>query len=203
MSTLNKTIGVPSAAFMLPMIYLTLVTLKNSLAAGLQRISDSLFLNDDRALESLPEPKQEHDGGGSKETLREKATKKLNGPDANPSMLGDPVSLKAESSGTIPTPDEAGAGGSSSPSSRSNEKNDKQANNHGDRGGETLREKAAKKLKGPDANPSQLGDPISLKNETSDHIPKPDEAGHPYGGGNIPILGQSSCPALAPKIISF
>ncbi|KAK8031089.1 hypothetical protein PG990_000823 [Apiospora arundinis] len=177
------------------MIYLTLITFKNSLAAGLQRISDSLFLNDDRALESLPEPyipsitasdplatgeeSKNTMAGGSKETLREKATKKLNGPDANPSMLGDPVSLKAESSGTIPTPDEAGAGGSSSPSSRSNEKNDKQANNHGYRGGETLREKAAKKLKGPDANPSQLGDPISLKNETSDHIPKPDEAGAP------------------------
>lgn len=47
--------------------------------------------------------------------------------------------------------------------------------------GETLREKAAKKLHGPDANPSQLGDPISLKNETTDRIPTDGERGAGVG----------------------
>ncbi|KAK8111485.1 uncharacterized protein PG998_007942 [Apiospora kogelbergensis] len=182
------------------MICLTLITLKNSLAAGLQRISDSLFLNDDKALESLPEPyipsantsdpviageaSNATMAGDKKETIREKATKQLHGSDSNPSMLGDPISLKAESSGTNPTPDEAGAVRSSSSGSTTQggpeartEKHDKHGGVHDGRGKETLREKAAKKLKGPDANPSQLGDPVSLKNETSDHIPRPSEAG--------------------------
>lgn len=47
-----------------------------------------------------------------KETLREKATRKLhggNGEKPNPSMLGDPVSLKAETSPTVPTENEEGA----------------------------------------------------------------------------------------------
>ncbi|KAK7953688.1 hypothetical protein PG996_014580 [Apiospora saccharicola] len=170
------------------MIYLTLISLKNTFSAGLQRISNSLFLNDDSALESLPEPyipsatasdqlvagqgSTDTMAAGGKETLREKATKKLNGPDANPSMLGDPISLKAETSETVPTPDEAGAG-----QGRSGARN--QDNKQGTRspGTETLREKATKKLKGQEANPSQLGDPISLKNETSNHIPTPSEAG--------------------------
>ncbi|KAK8136588.1 hypothetical protein PG984_004528 [Apiospora sp. TS-2023a] len=174
------------------MIYLTLISLKNSLSAGLQRISNSLFLSDDSALESLPEPyipsatasDQVVAGQGStdtmatggKETLREKATKKLNGPDANPSMLGDPISLKAETSETVPTPDEAGAARSPSQAGSGARNQD---NKQGTRspGTETLREKVAKKLKGPEANPSQLGDPISLKNETSNHIPTPNEAG--------------------------
>lgn len=179
------------------MIYLALISLKNSFSAGLQRISGSLFLNDDSALESLPEPyipsvtasdqlaagqdSSDTMAAGNKETLREKASKKLNGPNANPSMMGDPISLKAETSETIPTPDEAGAapspssgipsqGGSGAPNQ------DRKMGNRSS-GEETLREKAAKKLKGPEANPSQLGDPISLKNETSNHIPTPDEAG--------------------------
>ncbi|KAK8059032.1 hypothetical protein PG994_009480 [Apiospora phragmitis] len=99
-------------------------------------------------------------------------------------MLGDPISLKAESSPTNPTPDEEGATrspSSSSPSGGGSEAHDKENKQDSrSRGEETLREKAAKKLNGPGANPSQLGDPISLKNETSDHIPKPDETGAGY-----------------------
>ncbi|RYP66733.1 hypothetical protein DL770_008751 [Monosporascus sp. CRB-9-2] len=52
----------------------------------------------------------------------------------------------------------------------------KNAEQGGDRV-ETLREKAAKKMHGPGANPSQLGDPTSLKNETSDRNPTDDERG--------------------------
>lgn len=102
--------------------------------------------------------------------LREKAAKALHGPDANPSMLGDPVSLKAEASNHIPKPDEAGAGNSYSAAGSSGR------NTRGG-GGETLREKAAKKLHGPGANPSMLGDPVSLKAEASDHVPTPGEEG--------------------------
>ena len=41
--------------------------------------------------------------------MREKATKKLHGEGANPSQLGDPVSLKAEQSENVPKPEEEGA----------------------------------------------------------------------------------------------
>ncbi|ORY55873.1 uncharacterized protein BCR38DRAFT_490878 [Pseudomassariella vexata] len=99
------------------------------------------------------------------ETLREKATKKLHGPDANPSQLGDPISLKAEQSDTVPTSSEEGAGSEKGP------KDEQGKDNRGYGGnaeGGKLREKAAKKLHGPDANPSLLGDPISLKVETTE-----------------------------------
>ncbi|KAI3398355.1 hypothetical protein diail_9447 [Diaporthe ilicicola] len=113
---------------------------------------------------------------GQGEKLREKATKALHGPNANPSQLGDPISLKAEASDHIPKPDEAGAQ-SSSPAPPSSKSPSRQKG-----GGETLREKAAKKLHGPDANPSQLGDPISLKAEQSDNVPAPSEEGAHSGG---------------------
>lgn len=64
-----------------------------------------------------------------------------------------------------------------SSSSSSKPSSSAQTGNNSQKGGETLREKAAKKLHGPDANPSQLGDPISLKAETSDHVPTPSEGG--------------------------
>ncbi|KAI0203549.1 hypothetical protein F4808DRAFT_417100 [Astrocystis sublimbata] len=107
------------------------------------------------------------------ETLREKAMKKVDGPNANPSQLGDPISMKAETSDYAPTDEEDGIRSSSSrslssPSSTSGRKAG---------GEETLREKAAKKLNGPDANPSQLGDPISMKNETTAGVPTDSERG--------------------------
>jgi hypothetical protein len=125
------------------------------------------------------------------ETLREKATKKIQGPDANPSQLGDPISIKAETSDKVPTTEEEGASqnpsSSSSSSSPSSSATKAESSRHdgggggggGDEGGkgETLREKAAKKLDGPDANPSQLGDPVSLKNETSRGLPTDSERG--------------------------
>ncbi|KAK2597790.1 hypothetical protein N8I77_012552 [Diaporthe amygdali] len=109
---------------------------------------------------------------GQGEKLREKASKALHGPNANPSQLGDPISLKAEASDIIPKPDEAGAQSSSSTSSLSQNGSSSTSGS-----GETLREKAAKKLHGADANPSQLGDPISLKAEQSENVPTPSEEG--------------------------
>lgn len=113
------------------------------------------------------------------EKLREKATKALHGPNANPSQLGDPVSLKAEASDNIPKPDEAGSQSSPpTPSSKSGGSGSSSSGN----GEEKLREKAVKKLHGEGANPSQLGDPISLKAEQSGNVPTPGEEGaHPGG----------------------
>jgi hypothetical protein len=109
------------------------------------------------------------------ETLREKASKKIQGPDANPSQLGDPISIKAETSDYMPTEEAEGA-----PSSRTSPISPSKSHaksGEGEGGDETLREKAAKKLNGPDANPSQLGDPISLKNETTPGVPVDGEQG--------------------------
>ncbi|KAK7708031.1 hypothetical protein SLS64_006853 [Diaporthe eres] len=114
---------------------------------------------------------------GQGETLREKAAKSLHGPNANPSQLGDPISLKAEASDHIPKPDEAGSASQSSPTSPSQSGGGSSSSGH-----ETLREKATKKLHGEGANPSQLGDPISLKAEQSSNVPTPGEEGaHPSG----------------------
>lgn len=111
---------------------------------------------------------------GQGEKLREKATKSLHGPNANPSQLGDPVSLKAEASDNIPKPEEAGSRSSSSTPSF---KSGGGSGSGSGTGEEKLREKAVKKLHGEGANPSQLGDPISLKAEQSDNVPTPGEEG--------------------------
>ncbi|ETS84542.1 hypothetical protein PFICI_02567 [Pestalotiopsis fici W106-1] len=145
--------------------------LKNSLVSGFERIKETLSLAEDKALESLPEPyiPTAEEIAKMPEKLREKATRALHGSDANPSMLDDPISLKAEQSDYVPGPDEEGAGQSaSSPSPDSSVRSSHR---------ETLREKAAKKVHGPNANPSQLGDPISMKAENNDLIPKPEEEG--------------------------
>ncbi|KAI2469575.1 hypothetical protein F4781DRAFT_393953 [Annulohypoxylon bovei var. microspora] len=111
------------------------------------------------------------------ETLREKATKKIKGPDANPSQLGDPISLKAEQSENVPTDGERGAAETLQSSSSDNKKSSKNNESVKRDGHEGLREKAVKKLHGPQANPTQLGDPISLKAETTDDIPTDREDG--------------------------
>jgi len=76
-------------------------------------------------------------------------------PKANRTQLGDPTSLKAETSDTVPTPTEGGAA--------------PQNSDH-----KSLKQIATETNK---KNPSMLGDPISLKAETSKTIPTEDEAG--------------------------
>ncbi|CAM1511671.1 Fc.00g091840.m01.CDS01 [Cosmosporella sp. VM-42] len=115
-------------------------------------------------------PSEERQNTPQGETLREKATKKLHGEGANPSQLGDPISLKAETSDNAPTDEDLGSN-SHNQGHGSNEK----------RQGDTMREKAAKKLHGKGVNPSQLGDSISVKAETSDVVPTEGEEGaHKY-----------------------
>lgn len=67
----------------------------------------------------------------------------------NPSQIGDPVSLKAETSASQPT------------------ENDKPNEDKGEQH-KTLKEVAQDSLR---ENPSALGDPISLKAETSESEP--------------------------------
>ena len=127
------------------------------------------------------EPSEDRQSSPNGETLRELATKKLHGKDANPSQLGDPISLKAESSSTIPTDEQSGSSSSNRPPSEDKEtsatdggkpggKEDANNNDNGNKD-ETLREKAVKDLHGDSGNPSMLGDPTSLKAETSDTVP--------------------------------
>ncbi|KAF2173335.1 hypothetical protein M409DRAFT_17275 [Zasmidium cellare ATCC 36951] len=73
---------------------------------------------------------------------------------ANPTLLGDPVSLRAETSNTEPTEHDRGAKGSD--------------------GKKSLKQIAEQKMK---TNPSQLGDPVSLKAETSDTEPTEEDRG--------------------------
>lgn len=142
-----------------------------SILIALFACTRSAIMSYKSAKNETPSEARQRDPKG--DTLRQKAAKKLHGKDANPSQLGDPVSLKAETSSTIPT--ERQEGSSSMSSMRSTEKNQGYGSKHGH--SEKLREKAAKQLHGEDANPSMLGDPISIKAETSDWIPTEGEEG--------------------------
>ena len=81
-------------------------------------------------------------------SLKDKAEKSLK---SNPSALGDPVSLKAESSTSEPTKED-----------KPNKADD------GDK-------KSLKQL--AESNPTMLGDPVSLKAETSDSEPTDEDRG--------------------------
>lgn len=115
-------------------------------------------------------------------TLRETA---LETNKTNPSQLGDPISLKSETSNTSPTKQDRGASSQSSNPTSSTIKNTAPAPTEGDvdggkgkggdgKGHQTLRQKAMQKL---DENPSQLGDPVSLKAEKADSRPTDQDTG--------------------------
>ncbi|KAF5506525.1 hypothetical protein CGCS363_v005657 [Colletotrichum siamense] len=91
----------------------------------------------------------------------------------NPSQLGDPVSLKAEVSKLVPTEGDQGAQKSSG--GASNKKGGVLGAKNSD--GSPVQDKEKKRLKqiaeenNEAGNPSQLGDPVSLKAETSSTEP--------------------------------
>ena len=115
---------------------------------------------------------------------------------SNPTMLGDPVSLKAETSNTSPTENDRphqAAGGSQSNSARKSNpaqevkqlaptehdigKDTDNASQPSDKHNKSLKELAEKDLNSTkNGNPTMLGDPISLKAETSTRDPVADEA---------------------------
>lgn len=63
------------------------------------------------AHDGRPPPSAQRNHARQGESLRQKASRELHGDGANPSQLGDPISIKAESSETVPTDEAAGAGG--------------------------------------------------------------------------------------------
>lgn len=117
-----------------------------------------------------PTPSEERQNTPKHETLREKASGKLHGKDANPSQLGDPISMKAETSSFVPEGEE----GTQSQGSAV-----QKDEGYGSKGNldDKLREKAVKAVKGQGANPTQLGDPVSGKAETSDLVPTEEDEG--------------------------
>ncbi|KAF4873222.1 hypothetical protein CGCSCA1_v007461 [Colletotrichum siamense] len=92
----------------------------------------------------------------------------------NPSQLGDPVSLKAEVSKLVPTEGDQGAQKSSGGASNKKGGGVLGAKNSD---GSPVQDKEKKRLKqiaeenNEAGNPSQLGDPVSLKAETSSTEP--------------------------------
>lgn len=92
----------------------------------------------------------------------------------NPSQLGDPVSLKAEVSKLVPTEGDQGAQSSGGASDKKNAGGVLGAKNSD---GSPVQDKEKKRLKqiaeenNEAGNPSQLGDPVSLKAETSSTEP--------------------------------
>jgi hypothetical protein len=83
---------------------------------------------------------------GKDQSLKEKALERLG---TNPTAIGDPTSIKSETSSNVPTKDEKGAG----------------------------KEKKTLKEVAQESNPSMLGDPVSLKAETADSEPTDDDRG--------------------------
>jgi len=85
----------------------------------------------------------------------------------NPSLLGDPVSLKAENTDTEPTDQDKGAGTDvgAHPKPGDKEKEVKRSQGKG-----KLKDAAMK-------NPSLLGDPVSMKSENSDSEPTDQDRG--------------------------
>jgi hypothetical protein len=141
---------------------------KNALASSTRIIKEAFLLSEDQALESLPEPYLPLYDTLTEmpKTLRERALGTSG--TRNPSQLGDPISLKAEQSDNIPTPDENGADSTSSYSANSRSYS---GSNSRSAGKKTIRERAMQLRHGPNANPSQLGDPISMTAERTGYAP--------------------------------
>lgn len=97
----------------------------------------------------MPSAQRARDPKG--ETLRAKAARKLHGKDANPTMLGDPVSVKAESSTHVPTDGETGSQATTLRGSESG--SERRLDGGGGEGG---------------VNPTMLGDPVSASAETEE-----------------------------------
>lgn len=129
----------------------------------------------------------------SRKSLKDLAQDKLDS--GNASQLGDPISLKAETSDNSPTPDEAGAvadpeaagpedtstkgsGGSGSAGRKEQaQKNVNEAKKTEPSGGQGggKEKKSLKEM--AESNPSMLGDPVSLKNESSESEPTEKDRG--------------------------
>lgn len=122
---------------------------------------------------------------GSGETSKQAAAGSPIDYTGHPPKMGDRISLNKEkqqsAASTTPTPTPSAVPSeniSNGPPGNASAGHNTPAllsNSSKHKGGEKLREKAMKKLHGPDANPSMLGDPISMKNETTDNLSREEE----------------------------
>lgn len=87
---------------------------------------------------------------------------------ANPSQLGDPISLKAETADSAPTDQDRGAQSSKSSSKQASSR-------RSDSSRESGSSKSLKEL--AEENPTRLGDPVSLKAEAADSEPTDQDRG--------------------------
>ncbi|KAI4123042.1 MAG: hypothetical protein LQ347_006297 [Umbilicaria vellea] len=101
-------------------------------------------------------------GSSTKKPLKELAM-------ANPTLLGDPVSLKAEAANSSPTDQDRGAS-----SGAERPRDDEHSSNAGSSKKKSLKELAME-------NPTLLGDPVSLKAETADSSPTDQDRGASSG----------------------
>lgn len=134
-----------------------------------QQQADSPFSSATTTHDEKPRPHRKH------ESLREKVMRKIHGKGVNPSQLGDPVSLKAETSSTLDPDDASGA-----TTLRGSEEGSDLGGGgrHGREGGGGLSDgrrdrrsserRTTRREQAVGGNPSMLGDPTSIKAETSD-----------------------------------
>ncbi|MCJ1385360.1 hypothetical protein MMC17_008482 [Xylographa soralifera] len=126
--------------------------------------ADSEPTDEDRGAKSSTSPSGSESASKSSNPRPSRSLKEL--AKENPTQLGDPVSLKAETANSEPTEHDRGA---SSPSSRADSPS---------RSGRPSKTQQPKKLKDLALkNPSQLGDPVSLKAETADSEPTDQDRG--------------------------
>lgn len=106
-------------------------------------------------------------------SLKETASK-------NPSQIGDPVSLKAETSSTTPTEGEEGSKTQPQSSAQA------AAPSQPGKPGQPAKETGKKSLKEmAESNPTMLGDPVSLKAEKSDGKDPVDHDNGPSGKSKL------------------
>ncbi|OAP64464.1 hypothetical protein AYL99_00436 [Fonsecaea erecta] len=100
---------------------------------------------------------------------------------SNPTALGDPISLKAEQSDTSPIPTEEEKRDAQNPAPQQQQ----QQQQHQQRGEKrSLKQRAEQDLdEARKGNRSMLGDPVSLKAETSAGDPVPDADENEKGKG--------------------
>ncbi|KAJ9616400.1 hypothetical protein H2200_000118 [Cladophialophora chaetospira] len=124
----------------------------------------------------------------------------------NPTALGDPVSLKAEKSESSPTENDRPNQSSKHPALQGHQQGIKQLapteqdidssteSQSGDKEKKSLKEVAEEDLKGAkEGNRSMIGDPTSLKAETSDGDPVTGEEEDGTGrGGGAPTKARDS-----------
>lgn len=104
-------------------------------------------------------PRSSNSDSAGHRSLKDIAESKLKS--GNATQLGDPISLKAETSDSSPTDDDRGAAG------------DKRE--EGVASGQQMERKSLKEV--AESNPTMLGDPVSLKAETADSEPTEEDRG--------------------------